>query len=96
MYIVSGVRLIACSSAPGKIMLIKTEGRTHERTPKFQFHLEEKQNISNQFERMYNDNNNAKNASFIWRGLFITLVSQLEVILQLIKVNIPYFNMFIY
>ena len=40
---VSGVRLIACSSAPGKIMLIKTEGRTHERTPKFQFHLEGKQ-----------------------------------------------------
>ena len=37
------------------------------------FTWKEKQNISKQqFERMYNDNNNAKNASFIWRGLFIT------------------------
>ena len=42
--IVSGGRLIASSSVPGKIMLIKTEGRTHERALKFQFHFEETNN----------------------------------------------------
>ena len=53
------------------------------------FTWKENKTYPSNFKRMYNDNNNAKNASFIWRGLFITLVSQLEVILQLLKINIP-------
>ena len=38
------------------------------------FTWKENKNIyPSNFKRMYNDNNNAKNASLIWRGLFIML-----------------------